>query len=649
MRRAMWVALYSMLILSGCGGGQSDFTTSPGNGGGGNTGGDNTGGNGMPPMSARLTGASMPGKTVQDASNVNEASCARKANLTGGTHRQVTLTSESGETISFEVIEPLAINCTSGNPLVLHGHGFGGQRVQDPASDGLIDRLRKNGYAVISIDQRGFNDSTGTVRVMDPNFEGKDLLQILDWAERHLDYLAFEPSNGALNLVAGATGGSYGGMYQLLIHNIDIKRRLDALTPDITPNDLRYSLNPGNVIKSGWAQLLVVGGETGANQPVVRGLDPVVKETLVQGTLTNVIPAGALPFFFYHSVQYFLDGANVKQDPITFVSSMGGQLSTGFDYLFKGPPKPVDILFSQGVRDTLFNLNEAINNFNGYRALGGDVRLMTHETGHLLPAPIQAAGGKFACGSLNRNDAVIAFLNEKLRPPMRETLSPAILASVEQLRGGFVGGVEKPSVCLALADDDVILVEPSKLRQVAMPIAFDGSGSVTPNGAPAAITTQLAGGLPLPIPTTNPVPPTFIKLLDVPPGGKVLAGVAQLDAVLSSVGGEVLSSVLPADGCAVGSAAPPESPVNGCDAIAFVGLGVRTAGGTPRLVDDQVRPLRGLGAHKVDLVAVAERLREGEELGLLVYGFQQQYHTSFSRDIAVPFFTLSGSVALPLR
>ena len=597
----------------------------------------------MPPMSARLTGASMTGKTVQDASNVDQASCARKANLTGGTHRQVTLTSESGETISFEVIEPLAINCTSGNPLVLHGHGFGGQRVQDPASDGLIDRLRKNGYAVISIDQRGFNDSTGTVRVMDPNFEGKDLLQILDWAEKHLDYLAYEPANGALNLVAGATGGSYGGMYQLLIHNIDAKRRLDALTPDITPNDLRYSLNPGRVIKSGWAQLLVAGGESGANQPVVGGLDPVVKETLVRGTATNVIDAGALPFFFYHSVQYFLDGATVKQDPITFVSSMGGQLSSGFDYLFKGPPKPVDILFSQGVRDTLFNLNEAINNFNGYRALGGDVRLLTHETGHLLPAPIQAAGGKFACGGLNRNDAVVAFLNEKLRPPARESISDVMLASVEQLRGGVINGAEKKSVCLALADDDVVFVEPSRLRQVDAPITFDGSGMPVPNGAPSALTTQLAGSLPIPIPipTTNPIPPTFIKLLDVPAGGKVLAGVPQLDAVLSSV--------LPADGCAVGSAAPPELPVNGCDAIAFVGLGVRTAGGTPRLIDDQVRPLRGLGPHKVDLVAVAERLRQGEELGLLVYGFQQQYHTSFSRDVTIPAFTLSGRIALPMR
>ena len=159
MRHAIWLAFSGALLLSACGGGQSSLSSTPGNGGGGQT-----------PMSARVTGASMPGKTVQDSSNVNEASCARKANLAGGTHRQVTLTSESGETISFEVIEPLTINCTSGNPLVLHGHGFGGERVQDPASDALIDRLRKNGYAVISIDQRGFNDSTGTVRVMDPNF-----------------------------------------------------------------------------------------------------------------------------------------------------------------------------------------------------------------------------------------------------------------------------------------------------------------------------------------------------------------------------------------------------------------------------------------------------------------------------------------------
>jgi len=39
-----------------------------------------------------------------------------------------------------------------------------------------------------------------------------------------------------------------------------------------------------------------------------------------------------------------------------------------------------------------------------------------------------------------------------------------------------------------------------------------------------------------------------------------------------------------------------------------------------KLVDDQVKPIRGLGVHDIDLVGVAERLAAGDELALLFYG-----------------------------
>ncbi len=44
---------------------------------------------------------------------------------------------------------------------MLHGHGFGGSR----SLSGFDDYLEA-GFTVISIDQRGFGESTGTVRVM---------------------------------------------------------------------------------------------------------------------------------------------------------------------------------------------------------------------------------------------------------------------------------------------------------------------------------------------------------------------------------------------------------------------------------------------------------------------------------------------------
>lgn len=50
------------------------------------------------------------------------------------------------------------------------------------------------------------------------------------------------------------------------------------------------------------------------------------------------------------------------------------------------PFAEVDVLLTQGMRDTLFNFNEAWRNFECLKASGGDVRLLTHQTGHILPA-----------------------------------------------------------------------------------------------------------------------------------------------------------------------------------------------------------------------------------------------------------------------
>lgn len=598
------------------------------------------------PDASRQAAFALPASPiVRDDSNADAASCAQRRNLSGGRHYPVQLTSASGETISFEVIEPRVINCRSGNPLVLHGHGFGGSRVTNPEGS-FLERLQDNGYAVISIDQRGFGDSSGTVRVMDPNFEGRDLLQILDWAETHLDYLSHDRRGTGYNLVAGATGGSYGGMYQLLLHNIDARQRLDVLTPDITPHDLRYSLNPNNTIKTAWALLLVAGGEGGANQPLVQGLDPAIKETLLRGGLANSIPAGALPFFYYHSARYFLDALPLaQQQPMEFLAA---PLTAGLTYDFAAlKPARIDILFSQGMRDTLFNFNEAWNNFRGYRALGGDVRLMTHETGHLLPGTqtafsqlgplnegvgmatgglmdaglslpdFQAPSGPESCGGLSKSDAVLAFLNEKLRPVEAQPVATAVRMAMERLR---------TSVCLSLEPDQAAWVGLDQVddrNRVAVPVP--------------ASDIPVANG---PLAATSLVQPVFIPLAGLPANRRTVAGIGQLDITLASL--------LPADGCEASAGLPGEFPVTACDAIVQVGWGARRGGAAPRLLDEQLTPLRGLGRHVVAMTGVAERLREGEELGLLVSGYSPQFFSSLSRDVAVPAVTLTGSVSVPL-
>lgn len=598
-------------------------------------------------VSARVASFKVPNRTQQTPENANEASCARKANLTGGRHHQVKLTSASGKVISFEVIEPKVINCTVGNPLILQGHGFGGSRTIDPAGT-FLERLQNNGYAVISIDQRGFGESTGTVRVMDPNAEGKDLLQILDWAEKNLDYLAQDTTDNVnFNLVAGATGGSYGGMFQMLIHNMDPKQRLDVLTPDITPHDLRYSLNPGNTVKSAWVALLSVGGEAGASEKVVGGLDPVLKETLARGVVTNTIHTGALPFFYYHSVRYFTDAKPASaQEPIDFLAAPLSDLLT-YD-VPATKPKPVSILFSQGMRDTLFNFNDGWNNFQAYKAIGGDVRLMTHESGHILPGTqtilaqagplgsvvnqittqlngaglssveLQQPAGANACGTLDRFDLTLAFLNEKLNPPNEVVSAAAVVAGLDKL---------KSQVCLSLADKKAAWVNVDQIDDKNLVKAVPIPATMLP------IANSVLG-------ITSLLQPAFIPLANLPATRRTVAGIGQLKIKLASI--------LPVDGCAVSGSLPAEFPLKGCDAIVYIGWGAKAGSAAPRLLDEQVVPVRGLGDHTVSMTGVADELASDETLGLLVYGYHLQYFTSISRDLLVPAVTVSGTVDVPL-
>ena len=599
------------------------------------------------PVVQRVSGANLPSPII---SAEGAASCARNQSLEGGRNYRVELTSASGEPIVFQVIEPKVINCSKGNPLMLHGHGFGGSRVVDPAG-GFLERLQNNGYAVISIDQRGFGESGGTVRVMDPNFEGRDLLQILDWAEENLDYLAHErKGNRPFNLVAGATGSSYGGMYQLLLHNMDReKQRLDVLTPDITPHDLRMALNPGNTVKSAWVSLLVVGGETGATQPLIQGLDPVLKETLVRGVTFNRIDPGALPFFYYHSAKYFLDAKPVsEQDPINFVvAPLSG--STAYD-VAAVKPLPIDVLFTQGMRDTLFNFNEAWENFIGYKALGGDVRLFTHESGHILPGTstvlsqlgplnmaldpllsglnsagvslpeLQTPAGQNSCGALSRDDVTLAFLNQKLSPPSAETIKPEVLAGLAQM---------KDKLCLSMADQDAEWVAFDAIKATTAAIEVPATQIPVPNSV-LGVSSLLA--------------PTFIEVLP-PAAGRTLAGIGKLEVNLA------IPSV-PLNGCDGANKLPAALagilPATGCDAIIHVGWGARRGSSAPRLIDEQLMPLRGLGSHQVDMVGVAERIADDESVGLLVYGYNLQFFSSLSRDLLVPAVSITGTVKPPL-
>ncbi|MGF2733710.1 alpha/beta fold hydrolase [Marinobacter sp. DUT-1] len=566
-------------------------------------------------------------------------SCADDTPRDGGRSYPVMLTSASGETIAFQVLEPIGgIDCKQGHPLVLHGHGFGGSRNTEG-----FENYREAGFAVISIDQRGFGESTGTVRVMDPEFEGRDLIQILDWAEENLDYLQYRqepdlPRELSPNLVVGAIGGSYGGGFQLLLHGQDPRQRLDALVPDITWHDLRYSLNPGNVIKTGWDLALVAGGETGSTGNGNGGLDPIIREILAQGATLNRFPEAGLDFFYYHSPAYRCTGepVSVSETP----DLLNYQINPPAFDVEPTPYPKVDVLLTQGMKDTLFNFNEAWRNFECLKALGGDVRLLTHQSGHILPveAPdelqpadyvdptaglleipgFQGAAGQFACGDISISDATLNWLEHHLQG--------------KPLAGYFEG--TDSEVCLSLADGQSVMVPMDEFP------APDLEGGVL-RGATVVerdVATELPVASGYEAVATATQPPAALVLGQAGESGATLGGIPTATLTVSDLAGRSTCEV------------ELDPYAAGCDPMVFVGLGKR-AGGESRwqLIDDQIKPVRGLKDREViELVGVAEALAPGDELALLIYGFHPQYPASWSRDALVPFVNVEGTVQLPV-
>ena len=395
----------------------------------------------------------------------------------GVTYDRVLDSDVDGEAIAFTIHEPEQLVGGQSYPLILHSHGYGGSRqATRPGPDSFIGQFLVNGYGVLSLDERGHNESGGTIRILDPALEGQDWLQTLDWAEENLAWMEYDPAGpdttvggvGRGNPVMGAIGGSYGGGYQHLVYAIDPEGRLDALAPDITWFDLRYSLFPGNVFKTFWGTLLSAGGNQPANNQ-----DMQLNEALVQASATNTITEENLELLYQHSLRSHCEGNN----PFTF-----------------GNLRQIDAFYSQSQLDTLFNLNDLMGNFDCISALGGDVRMMTKSVGH---GPANGDGGD-NCGSLGRQAATLAWYNEKLL--------------------GQAGAANSiPDICVNLGDTgaDGIVLDSVLVGGTVAPQA-SASGFVLQEGS-----VQIA----------------YSDLYTAPAGGAALAGIPSIELTMADPSG----------------------------------------------------------------------------------------------------------------
>ena len=296
--------------------------------------------------------------------------------------------------ICYSLFEPAGASAAHPVPMIMHSHGWGGSRTTDPAA---FRQWLDAKYAVLSFDQRGFGESGGTAQVENPDVEGHDvralvkLVADLPWVKQDA------PGDPRL----GAIGGSYGGGYQFLgaFEELRLKGKpvFDALAPEITWNDLNTSLAPQGVVRSEWAAAL-----SAASVPS-QSLPPQVYKALVEGVATGFWPDGSIPGT--ENLPKFFE----KNGPAWHVS--------------QGRRLDIPVLFGQGLTDTLFNLQQGLDNWRTAITAGARKHSMFvgYNGGHTLPAVYpqgvdvasdpcskQLAGGDFAALALR-------FMDEQLK------------------------------------------------------------------------------------------------------------------------------------------------------------------------------------------------------------------------------------------
>jgi ABC-2 type transport system ATP-binding protein len=378
-----------------------------------------------------------------------------------------------------------AISRSEPVPVLLEGHGWGGSR---RTAVGSFGPYLAAGYAVVSIDQRGFGESGGRVTVMDPDQEGQDLIALMEWlsAQDWVQKEAPEPGSPfAVDPVVGAIGGSYGGGYQYLLALTEMREfdgftRVDALAPEITWHDLNTSLAPQDVPRTAWLSLLYAIGAT--------RVERYVSEGFAYGTATGTYPNGTVPGVHDLKAEFFRHGPSYHLD--------------------EGRLLDIPVLMRQGFSDNLFNFNEAWDNFT--LSLTDEARaqstLIGFNGGHALPNvyPIGTATGSDACSGQGGFAArTIEFFDIVLKG---EAGDPRVVGDGEALQFTTVAGD-----CIRLDEDDIT---PTTVEL----LTSDPSGTL---GGVTATPTMVGAPIHIPIPGTS---------------GTTVAGVPTVTADVVSVG-----------------------------------------------------------------------------------------------------------------
>src|SRR4051794_2839108 len=220
------------------------------------------------------------------------------------------MTGPDGKTpcsIKADLYTPAGVSKSNPAAAVLATNGFGGSKSDfagNPDGTGLGWSYAKRGFVFLAYSGLGFGDSGCKIELDDPDWDGKagkDLVTFLGGGRTatsdddttkqvSVDYVIHDARDHTgvaqdHDPRVGMIGGSYGGQIQFSIAGVD--PRMDALVPQITWNDLSYSLTPNNtdfakgvtyntpgVVKADWPVLFFGLGVGQGFQQAIANQDP---------------------------------------------------------------------------------------------------------------------------------------------------------------------------------------------------------------------------------------------------------------------------------------------------------------------------------------------------------------------------------------
>jgi ABC-2 type transport system ATP-binding protein len=273
-------------------------------------------------------------------------------------------------------------------PAVLTTNGFGGSK--DDGNESAVGRgFVRQGYVVLAYTGLGFPDSGCKITLDDPDYDGRAGRQLVDVLAGQRAYLDAGGTARTLHTVAqeapgdprvGMIGGSYGGQVQYAVAMQD--RRVDALIPIITWNDLSYSLAPNNAS--------LTRGVTYATPGV--GKREWVDLFFSVGITDGVQGATVDPSRTFPPCPNFADAAcaaAVRLNTLGYPDASTLRLARHASVSTYAAAVTAPTLLVQGQRDTLFDLQEATATFRALRAHGTPTRMVWQSWGHSgsTPAP----------------------------------------------------------------------------------------------------------------------------------------------------------------------------------------------------------------------------------------------------------------------